>query len=192
MDARAELLDRVVADVAEHGLTDRSLRDIAAAVGTSHRMLLYHFGSRQGLVAAIVQSVEAAQRQLLRQLAAETSDPSVLVMALWDRVSAPELRPFVRLFFESLAASAGSDAAGDLTSPWLDEAADITSVAGIDADPVDVRLGIALTRGLLIDVLMTGDVEPATAALQRFLERWQLSPAQPAPAVPRPSLGARS
>ena len=65
MDARAELLDRVVADVAEHGLTDRSLRDIAAAVGTSHRMLLYHFGSRQGLVAAIVQSVEAAQRQLL-------------------------------------------------------------------------------------------------------------------------------
>ena len=123
MDARAELLDRVVADVAEHGLTDRSLRDIAAAVGTSHRMLLYHFGSRQGLVAAIVQSVEAAQRQLLRQLAAETSDPSVLVMALWDRVSAPELRPFVRLFFESLAASAGSDAAGDLTSPWLDEAA---------------------------------------------------------------------
>ena len=184
MDARAELLDRVVADVAEHGLTDRSLRDIAAAVGTSHRMLLYHFGSRQGLVAAIVQSVEAAQRQLLRQLAAETSDPSVLVMALWDRVSAPELRPFVRLFFESLAASAGSDAAGDLTSPWLDEAADITSVAGIDADPVDVRLGIALTRGLLIDVLMTGVVEPATAALQRFLERWQLSPAQPAPAVP--------
>ena len=184
MDARAELLDRVVADVADHGLTDRSLRDIAAAVGTSHRMLLYHFGSRQGLVAAIVQSVEAAQRQLLRELAAETSDPAVLVMALWDRVSSPELRPFVRLFFESLAATAGSDSAGDLTSPWLDETADITAVTGIDADPVDVRLGIALTRGLLIDVLMTGEVERATAALQRFLERWQPSRPQPAPAAP--------
>jgi AcrR family transcriptional regulator len=184
MDARAELLDRVVADVAEHGLTDRSLRDIASAVGTSHRMLLYHFGSRQGLVAAIVQSVEAAQRQLLRELAADTSDPAVLVMALWERVSSPELRPFVRLFFDSLAASAGSDTGRDLTSPWLDEAADISAVAGIDADPVDVRLGIALTRGLLIDVLVTGDVEPATAALRRFLERWQPARTQPAPAVP--------
>ena len=184
MDARAQLLDRVVADVAEHGLTDRSLRDIAAAVGTSHRMLLYHFGSREGLVAAIVQSVEAAQRQLLRELAADTSDPAVLVLALWHRVSSPELRPFVRLFFESLAASAGSDATPDLTSPWLDEAANLIAVAGIDADAVDVRLGIALTRGLLIDVLMTGDVEPATAALQRFLERWQPSSAHTAPAAP--------
>jgi AcrR family transcriptional regulator len=184
MNARAELLDRVVAAVAEHGLTDRSLRDIAAAVGTSHRMLLYHFGSRQGLVAAIVRSVEEAQRQLLRELATETNDPAALVIALWDRVSSPELRPFVRLFFESLAASAGSDTPRDLTSPWLDEAAHISAVAGIDADPVDVRLGIALTRGLLIDVLVTGDAEPATAALRRFLERWQPAPAQPAPAVP--------
>src|SRR5204862_6013267 len=82
VDARSVLLDRVVADVAEHGLTNRSLRDIAAAVGTSHRMLLYHFGSREGLVSAIVDAVEAAQRTLLRDLAAETSDPADLVLAL--------------------------------------------------------------------------------------------------------------
>ncbi|MEZ5140174.1 MAG: hypothetical protein R2711_15805 [Acidimicrobiales bacterium] len=44
--ARRELLDRVLAHVAEQGLSDRSLRDLATAVGTSHRMLLYHFGSR--------------------------------------------------------------------------------------------------------------------------------------------------
>ena len=173
MAARAELLDRVVADAAQHGLADRSLRDIAAAVGTSHRMLLYHFGSREGLVAAVVDSVEAAQRQLLRDLAAETSDPVALVMALWERVSSPELRPFVRLFFESLAARAGTGARDDLTSPWLEDAADVSALAGIDADPVDVRLGIAVTRGLLIDVVVTNDVEPATAALRRFLERWQ-------------------
>jgi len=171
--ARAELLDRVVADAAQHGLADRSLRDIAAAVGTSHRMLLYHFGSREGLVAAIVDSVEAAQRQLLRDLAAETDDPAALVMALWERVSAPELRPFVRLFFESLAARAGAGTTDDLTSPWLADAADVSAVLGVDADPVDVRLGIAVTRGLLIDVLVTNDVEPATAALCRFLDRWE-------------------
>jgi AcrR family transcriptional regulator len=171
VDARSVLLDRVVADVAEHGLTDRSLRDIAASLGTSHRMLLYHFGSRQGLVAAIVDAAEAAQRQLLRELATETTDPAALVLALWTRVSSPETRPFVRLFFESLAATAGTGR--DVTSPWLEDAAEVGAAIGIDAEPVDLRLGIAVTRGLLVDVLTTGEVEPATAALRRFVALWQ-------------------
>ena len=64
-DARSELLDRIVDEVAQHGIGDRSLRDLAAAVGSSHRMLLYHFGSRAGLVAAIVVEVEARQRSLM-------------------------------------------------------------------------------------------------------------------------------
>jgi hypothetical protein len=37
---------------------------------------------------------------------------------------------------------------------------------------VTVRIGIAVVRGLLIDVLSTGDVDTATASLERFLARW--------------------
>jgi len=44
------------------GITDMSLRELAAAIGTSHRMLLYHFGSREGLLNAVVRAVEGAQR----------------------------------------------------------------------------------------------------------------------------------
>ena len=51
-DARDELLDRVMAEVVAGGITDRSLREIATAVGSSHRMLLYHFGTRAELVQA--------------------------------------------------------------------------------------------------------------------------------------------
>ena len=110
-DARTALLDRIVADVAEHGLRDRSLRDLATAAGSSHRMVLYHFESRDGLVAAIVESVEAAQRDLLVELAADAPDARSLVLALWERVSAPELRSFVRLFFETVATT--SEPRGD-------------------------------------------------------------------------------
>ena len=60
--ARDELLERIVTEVATHGLADRSMRELAAGVGSSHRMLLYHFGARDGLVAAIVAATEAAQR----------------------------------------------------------------------------------------------------------------------------------
>lgn len=168
--ARDELLERIVAEVATNGLADRSMRELAAGVGSSHRMLLYHFGSRDGLVAAIVAATEAAQRETLRELATTTDSPAELVRRLWASVSAPELRPFVRLFFETLATQARTPGtATDPTQDWLDVVQDLGPVAE-GSDDVDTRLGIAVVRGLLIDVLATGDVETATAALDRYLE----------------------
>ena len=55
---REKLLDLVTDHVLEHGLIGLTLRPVAAAVGTSDRMLLYHFGSRDGLVTAVVTRTE--------------------------------------------------------------------------------------------------------------------------------------
>lgn len=54
MDRRDELLDRITDHVLEEGLIGLTLRPVAAAVGTSDRMLVYHFGSRDALVSAVV------------------------------------------------------------------------------------------------------------------------------------------
>jgi AcrR family transcriptional regulator len=171
--ARAGLLDRIVDDVARHGLGDRSLRDLASAVGSSHRMLLYHFGSRDGLVAAIVREVEQRQRAFMADGAGGAAvDPIAVARAMWRRVSAPELRPFVQLFFEAAACASrtNADAADDLTQPWIDGGI----VGGTSApDPVDVRLGVAVARGLLVDVIGGGDLEGATAAFERYLRLWE-------------------
>lgn len=51
---REELLDQVVDHVLEHGLIGLTLRPLAKAIGTSDRMLLYHFGSRDDLVTAVI------------------------------------------------------------------------------------------------------------------------------------------
>ncbi len=171
------LLSRVIDEVAAHGLTDRSLRDLAAAAGTSHRMVLYHFGSRDGLVAAIVDEIEARQRAAMSELARHSTSATELVRAMWRRVSSPELLPFVRLFFESLAATTR---AGDvsLTTPWLDDGQAIGRLLGAPTDPVELRLGIAVTRGLLIDVLAGGDVDAATESLERYLAMWEASAAR--------------
>jgi AcrR family transcriptional regulator len=173
-DARSALLTRIVDDVAANGLGARSLRELAASVGSSHRMVLYHFGSREGLVAAIVERVEQSQRDLLRELAADTDDAGELIMRLWARVSAPELRPFVRLFFEAAAARGVADARDDgLTAPWVDASTDAAELLGIEVDPAEIRLGVAVTRGLLLDVLASGEVAPATEALQLYVEQWR-------------------
>lgn len=166
--ARAALLARILETAAAHGLADRSLRDVAEAAGSSHRMVLYHFGSRAGLVAAIVEAVEAAQRDLLVSLAAEAPTEAELVRRLWRRVSSEEMLPFVRLFFECVATSSGRG----LTEPWLETAASVTRTLGAHFDPDEIRLGVAVTRGLLIDVLATGDTVAATRSLDRFLVLW--------------------
>ncbi len=168
--ARTKLLQAVMEEAAANGLADRSLRDIASAVGSSHRMLLFHFDSRAGLVSAIVQEVEAAQRQLLDDLVDEVDSPSELVLALWDRVSAPEMAPFVRLFFECVALTAGEA----LTDPWLEVADTVAAKLGVEVDHTELRLGVAVSRGLLIDVLATGDATEATKAMRRFVELWDL------------------
>ena len=60
--ARDRLLAAAVGQARRGGIGDLSLRELAAAIGTSHRMLLYHFGSREGLLTAVARAVDEAER----------------------------------------------------------------------------------------------------------------------------------
>src|SRR5919112_2498729 len=66
--ARERLLAAAMEHVAEHGVGDLSLRGLAAALGTSHRMLIYHFGSREGLLIEVIRAVEEQQRAALTEM----------------------------------------------------------------------------------------------------------------------------
>jgi len=169
-NARSKLLSQIMQEAGENGLADRSLRDLATAVGSSHRMLLFHFESRAGLVSAIVDTVEAAQRQALRDLAGQVETPGELVLALWQQVSSPEQRPFVRLFFECVALTGGKG----LTTPWIEVADLVANELGVAIDHTELRMGVAVSRGLLVDVLAADDATEATQAMERFVEIWGL------------------
>ena len=173
--ARDQLLQRVMAATAGEGIAGRSLREIAVGAGTSHRMLLYHFGSREGLLAAIVAAIEAQQRAALASLADGAGTPQEVMLALWEQVSRPELRPFVRLFFEvfGLVAQGAPGTEGlreTLTAPWLSDAADAAGRLGTTADRAELRLGVAVTRGLLLDLVGGADPDEVDASYRRFVE----------------------
>ena len=164
LERRQGLLDAVVKECAERGIGDRSLRDVAAAVGTSHRMLLHHFGSRDELLLAIVDEVERRQRALLPEL---PSEPAAAMAAMWADLRRDELRPFERLFFECYARGAQGERPFDQMLPgavesWLAEAG--------AADPALVRLGLAVMRGLLLDLVGTDDHAGVDAAAQAFVD----------------------
>jgi AcrR family transcriptional regulator len=160
---RGELLDKLVGEFAVGGVGDRSLRDVAAAIGTSHRMLLHHFGSREELLVAIVEDVERRQMTVLPDL---PSAPADHFAAMWADVSRPELRHFERLFFECYARAANGEQPFDRMVPGAVD--DWLALTDGLAEPAAARLGLAVVRGLLLDLVATGDEAGVGAAAELF------------------------
>ena len=160
---RHELLDELIEAFAAGGIGGRSLREVADAVGTSHRMLIHHFGSRDELLLAIVEEVERRQAAMLDELPA---DPADAVAMIWADLRRSELRPFERLFFECYARGANGEAPFDRLIPGAVE----SWLADDRGDPALRRLGLAVARGLLLDLVATGDEVATAAAVARFAE----------------------
>ena len=164
---RRELLDALIEEFATGGIGDRSLREVATAVGTSHRMLLHHFGSRDDLLVAIVEEVERRQMGLLGDL---PTDPAQGFAAMWADLRRPELRHLERLFFECYARAAqGEKPFARMVPGAVDGWLSAVDVAGEGAaDPALARLGLAVTRGLLLDLVATNDDAGVDAAATAF------------------------
>jgi AcrR family transcriptional regulator len=170
--SRQDLLTAVIADLMTEGLRDRSLRDIAAAGGPSHRMLIHYFGSRYGLMTAVVEAIEEDQKRFLESLDGEVGD---VVSVMWRRVSDPALWPAERLFFECYArALHGEEPFARMLPGAIDDWLDRTVARGTTPDvPPDLararaRLGLAVFRGLLLDLVGTRDRVGVDAAFEAY------------------------
>ena len=181
--ARDELLARCVAWFAEHGVGDTSLRTLATEVGTSHRMLIYHFGSREGLLSAVVETVEQGEREVLERFLPTEDDPYAAGLRFWEHV-ADSATTFAPLYFE-LAGHAMQGrpwAAGLrdwLTEGWTEALTDLwTRLGRPRAEAVEMaRVNLAAVRGLLFDLALTGDRAAADAGMRLLGERFGLTPA---------------
>jgi AcrR family transcriptional regulator len=174
---RDALLERAIAHFAEHGVGDTSLRALAEAIATSHRMLIYHFGSREGLLAAVVDTVEAAARQTLAEVveaAGSDPDPTAAGLRYW-RLVTDEALVYGPLFFElsSHAMLGLPHAAGlreRLVTTWLDALESMWRARGVPRRQAreQGRLDLAVARGLLHDLLLTGQRRHVDAVMERY------------------------
>ena len=174
---RDALLERAIGHFATHGIGDTSLRALAEAIGTSHRMLIYHFGSREGLLAAVVDTVEEGARQTLARMVEEArSDPDPLDAGLrfWRLVTDDAL-VYGPLFFElsshaMLGLPHAVELRGRLVTTWLDALASMWRARGVPARRArtQARLDLAVARGLLHDLLLTGDRRGVDTAMRKY------------------------
>ena len=174
--ARERLLAAAIEHVSQHGVGEISLRGLAAALGTSHRMLIYHFGSREALLIEVIRTVEEQQRMALATILEDADMPPAEIMRrMWARVADPALWPNERLFFEVYAqALQGSPHAlpllDGIVDAWVEPlAALVAPDRPKDEGRAEARLGVAVVRGLLLDLLATGDRAAVDAAMERYI-----------------------
>jgi AcrR family transcriptional regulator len=178
--ARQALLDEVVEHFVVDGLGDLSLRNIAAAVGSSHRMLIYHFGSKSGLLVEVVRAVEARTRAQFNEIAGTAGlETDHLVRAMWQLVADPAQADFERLFFALYGRALQGDEEvrpllGESIDTWLRANEGLAIAHGISPElaRIHARLGLAVVRGLLLDLLATGDRAGVDASLEIFARRY--------------------
>lgn len=186
-EAKQRLLDATIGFVAEHGIAGRSLRQLAAKIGTSHRMLVYHFGSKEGLFVEVVRAVEDQQRSALAELTADGSlEPAEQARRLSKRLTDPNLRGNERLFFELyFQALQGPGPASSLlpevVHAWLGPLTELSLRLGIQkADaPAHARLMLAVARGLLLDLVATGERKAVDRAMEYFIDMNDTTNAHP-------------
>jgi AcrR family transcriptional regulator len=179
--AKERLLAAAMDHVAANGINNLSLRQLAAAIGTSHRMLVYHFSSKRGLVVDMVRTVERRQREALAELrrdldAGTPESAAELGQRFWQRLTAPALETQERLFFEIYGHALQGDPAcapflDEVVSAWLVTITELMRRLGVpEAEAsAQARIALAVTRGLLLDLLTTGDRDGTTAAMNAFL-----------------------
>ena len=149
-----------------------SLRPLAEAIETSPSLLLYHFGSKDALLAAILKAGRARQHAMMQRVETDGLSDRQAARRLWQAWSSPAWQPLTRLFFEvfALALQAPHRIPGfldDAVADWLQALGGKKASAAARAE---ATLLIATFRGLLLDLMATGDRARVDRAAEMFFQ----------------------
>jgi AcrR family transcriptional regulator len=163
MSKRDDLAAAATDHALAHGLIGLSLRPLAAAIGTSDRMLIYHFGSKDDLVAAVLDISNERSIGVIRSLPVAASVRQA-VIDLWDAFAEGQLQRCQRMYVEAAALGlfgrepyATSVRASNVA--WLQAVADHLRAAGADESVATRWAAVvdATFNGLLLDRPLDGD-----------------------------------
>ena len=178
------MLESVIRHFAADGLADQSLRRIAEAVGTSHRMLLYHFGSKDGLLLEVAREVEARTEDRLADHRTGAPPPSTddLVRRMWSYCPTRRSATSSACSSALRARAPGRRVDRPLLQDDLEHLArrqrDAVGTAGVPEDMAraHARLGLAVTRGLLPTcsppAILPAPTRPSRPSPGSYAGRW--------------------
>ncbi len=176
-ERREELIEKALDYFLEHGLAGLSLRPLAGKIGTSARLLVYHFGSKDGLITTVMDEVRTRTQKSFAASAARAERGTSGGIAkgamhiFWAWITHPANIPYLRLLFEvQILALQNPDVYAHYleggSSSWLELIED--SLPPSRENHVLATLCAAVIDGLLLEYLSTGDRRRTTKALDLF------------------------
>ena len=170
---REELLEAAYQYVLGNGLADMSLRPLAKEIGSSPRVLLFLFGSKEGLIRELLARAREEELGYLERL--RPGGLAATGRDVWAWLADPSHRALLSLWVEGYARSLlgepgpWADFGRDTVRDWLDLLAGRQTVSGGPDAEAERTLLLAVLRGALLDLLATGEVDRITRAVERHL-----------------------
>jgi len=174
MQTRKDVLTGEIIDhVVRHGLADLSLRPLADAIGTSARLLIYHYKSKEALLGEVLDTMQTRLRQSFAELMLTPVTKHERPLRLfWDWAVDKKNFPYMKLLYELQMLAARSPATygqylqrnavhwTDLIAQALPEAERTTAMTTLVG---------AVFDGLFLDLISTGDAERGRQAIDHFI-----------------------
>ena len=173
-DRKSQLIDHSIDYVLKNGLAGLSLRPLAAEIGTSARLLIFHFGSKERLIEDVLNEVQERMRKSLAAVASSKSPfPGETPMKrCWRWASDKRNLPYLRLLYEAnfIAARMPGTYERYLNQSSLNWIEFIASrlPESIGSAAMATLCGVVFD-GLIIELLSTGDLRRTTRALDDFV-----------------------
>jgi AcrR family transcriptional regulator len=176
LQLKQDLLEKATLYALEHGFSDLSLRPLADGIGSSARMLIHHFGSKEALLAQIVERIEAQFLALSDQLLEQGAGPLEMLKALWQAFTQPTLEPVMRSIFElwgyALTHPQGFETfLENLVTDWVTRFSSAFEQAGLEPERAATlaHLTVATVEGLLLQRLSGGQEFRIQAAFNHLI-----------------------
>ncbi len=184
---KQDLLERATNYALEYGFSGLSLRPLAEGIGTSARMLIHHFGSKEALLALMVAQIEGRFLTLTDALLTEGIPPVQMLETLWSTFLQPELEQVSRSLFElwgyALIHPQGLEQLSEtLVTAWVQRLSSAYLQAGLTPLHAEslAALTVATVQGLLLQRLTVSQDVRSQAAFEQFI-RWLEFELRPSP-----------
>lgn len=170
---KQELLEQCLSAAIEAGALDSSINMIANKIGTSGRMLVYHFGSKQELERQLIGLLETRLRQKLwsfQSLSLVGADClAEPLLEMWSHLTSPDMLGLLKLTMELNQRAIQGDSETQRfveqeSQKWIDSLFNLTN------DKTTALLLFHLFQGAILDFLTTGNEQRGQQTIKAFTE----------------------
>lgn len=161
---RAELVEQTARYAVQNGIATIALRPLAAALGTSSRMLVHYFGTKENLIGQVLAAIRPDVPSLLAGHVRSGHTPREVATRFWSDLSDGEQAPRLRLVLQVMVLALTQPRqygrfAQEAITTWTEPLVEALREAGLPERSARARATLLVSglRGLALDRYLTGD-----------------------------------